>query len=57
MDTAVQEDTCQDGKVNSIYDAEAKGRKPSIKEVAYNIKILKKKKTSIAWTDETYVPT
>ena len=56
MDTAVQEDTCQDGKVNSIYDAEAKGRKPSIKEVAYSIKILKKK-TSIAWTDETYVPT
>jgi hypothetical protein len=43
MDTAVQEDTCQDGKVNSIYDAEAKGRKPSIKEVAYSIKILKKK--------------
>jgi len=33
MDIAVQEDSCQDGKVNSIDDAQAKGRKPSIKEV------------------------
>lgn len=34
MDRAVQEDSRQDGKVNSIDDAQAKGRKPSIKEVA-----------------------
>jgi hypothetical protein len=29
-----QEDSCQDGKVSSIDDAQDKGRKPSIKEVA-----------------------
>ena len=27
MDIAVQEDSCQDGKVNSADDAKAKGRK------------------------------
>jgi len=32
MDIAVQEDSCQDGKVNSIDDAQAKRRKPSIKK-------------------------
>jgi hypothetical protein len=34
MDIAVQEDSCQDGKVNSIDDAQAKGRKSSIRKVA-----------------------
>jgi hypothetical protein len=34
MGIAVQEDSCEDGKVNSIDDVQAKGRKPSIKEVA-----------------------
>lgn len=32
MDTEVQEDSCQDGKVNSIDDAQGKRRKPSIKK-------------------------
>ena len=42
MDITVQEDPCQDGKVNSIDDAQAKGRKPSIREVAKSTTIMKK---------------
>jgi hypothetical protein len=42
MDIAVQEDSCQDEKVNSIDDAQAKGRKPSIREVAWSTTLMKK---------------